>query len=182
MEIHSYLFFMEQKQIYRYKYRAGDRFDLLTYSDNSKSKCFSSDSDFWKEWESASCYQPGDFVDFAFLSDQESWSIEIPEDYQVQNPTQFCTYQRIRDIFCKEVFKHPNIMLSFNGRDEQIFGRRTLNDDKMKELYLIIPYPTPDNKLPQKNDGNYTVGDYAAEKKRERQEKIDKLHKKKLKG
>lgn len=179
MVTHSYLFFMEGEQIYRYQYRDGIGFEILQYSDDSQSMSYS--SGFWQEWENDSCYQPCDFIDFAFLSDQKLWFIEIPKNYQVNKPTQFCTYQRIRDIFCKEILRRQ-ITLSFNGNDEQIPGKRNVLDGELKKFYLIIPYPVSDNKLPQINNGDYTFGDYAKEKTQKMQNDIDKVHKRKLKS
>lgn len=175
--LHSYLFFIEENFIFRYQFRDNLRFDLLPYSDGSKKKNLT--SEFWREWEENSCYSPDDSVDFAFLTDH-SLHLETPPQYQVVKPTQFCSYGRIKEIFCKNTLDYPNVKLVYNDREEHILNKRNLLNDQLRTFHLIIPYPTPQDVLQPKPGGDYPFGQFLEDERKCQQAKIDRLHKKTL--
>lgn len=177
MTQHSFLFFVEQKQVFRYLYRDNGRFDLVPYSDGEKGKIVT--PEFWPEWEENSCYAPDDFVDFAFLTDN-SFGLEMPSGYKVLNPTQFCTYKRIQDIFCKRTLDYPNVKLVYKGREEHVLSQRNLLDDELRTFYLTIPYPAPQDLLSSQRDDGYCLGSFIEEERNVQQQKIDKMHKRDL--
>lgn len=175
--IHSFLFFIEQNFIFRYQYRDNLRFDLLPYSDGAKEKNFT--SEFWRDWELDSCYCPEDSVDFAFLTDN-SFCLETPSRYKVLNPTQFCTCKRIQDIFCKCTLDYPNVIIVYKERQEQVLSKHNLINDQLRTFYLTIPYPTPQDFLQPRLDGDYNLGSFLDDERKRQQQEIDKHHMKKL--
>ena len=175
--IHSFLFFVEKKKIFRYQYRDNGRFDLLPYSDGAKEKNFT--PEFWSEWERNCCFCPDDSVDFAFLTDN-SLSLEMPSKYKVLNPTEFCTCKRIKDIFCKNTLDYPNVKIVYKEREEQVLSKRNLLNDELRTFYLTIPYPAQQDILNPLQDGEYCLGSLIEEERKKQQQKIDKMHKKEL--
>ncbi|MHC6201762.1 hypothetical protein ACYULU_01045 [Breznakiellaceae bacterium SP9] len=158
MHTHTTLFLYELGNVYRYKVSeisgGAPQYELLRYADDEKCRKFS--DDFWERWKNDAGYTDDDAIDFAILSDDERFHLDIPTEFQPRNPTAFFSRDRVR-MFIEQELNYNNVVLSYLDREEQIKNKRDMVNDKQKKVFLTIPYPAQEAIKPPAS-GNYDLG------------------------
>jgi hypothetical protein len=165
--VHTYLFLVDERNIYRYEVRKNEikktvDYIILKYKDNEKSQPFT--DNFWAEWKENAGYIEGDKVDFAFLSDDMNFQFPSLEMFSFTNPTDYFNIEKIKQ-YMEEKIEYNDLSFVFNEREEKIIKCK-LGYKGPKKFYLSIPYPS-ENIIEKSSNGEYSLGTHIKKKAQE---------------
>jgi hypothetical protein len=141
-------------------------FKLLLYENDEKSRVFS--DRFWEEWKRDAGYADGDSLDYAFISDETDFKLDVPPDYPVCAPTCFFNYAGVR-AFMEKNLHYDNLSLSYLGKTDRI---KNVVSNNGKCFFLTIPEPSEKNtKSHSSFKDDSPLGAYFDDKKQEWKDK-----------
>jgi len=166
-EVHTYLFLLDEGNIYRYQVKKKG-VSLLKYKNDEKSRPFS--GDFWEDWMCDAGFADGDKVDFAFLSDDNAFKFTGYKKFSFAEPTEYFNTGKIEQ-FMEDKLEYNNLSFEFNGREKEILKCK-LGYKGPKKFYLSIPYPSDETLKYHKpsSEDEFNLGIFI----QERAERMDK--------